>query len=501
MFAARHDPSMAELLDALRPGLGNVPGGADIAVRHVCIDSREARDGSLFVALKGERADGHDYVAQAFAAGAVAALVERPMDGAAVVDVAHGPAPESLQVPVALVVPDALTALQALARARREACPDVLVVGVTGSVGKTTTKDAIAATLGQGMETLKSEGNHNNEIGLPLTLAGLEARHRCAVLEMGMYALGEIAALCEIARPDVGVVTNVGPTHLERLGTLDNIAEAKSELVRALPAGGRAVLNGDDERVRAMAAGTRATVLTYGTGAGNDVRAMDVTSQGLAGVRFRVEAIPEARAAGQGACCDLEVRALGRHAVMAALPAIAVGLAQGLDWERIQAGLLAQGQGVRLMPRRGRGGTTLLDDAYNASPASMIAALEVLKDLPGRRVAVLGDMLELGAYEEEGHREVGRRAAEAVDLLVTVGVRAQRIAHGARSAGLDASAVRTTFAGGEAIRAVEALLRPGDYVLIKASRSMGLETLVSALSEEADEWCPSADGRAPSVAS
>jgi len=191
------------------------------------------------------------------------------------------------------------------------------------------------------------------------------------------------------------------------------------------------------------------------------------------------------RAAGQASHCNLELQALGRHAVMAALPAIAVGLAQGLDWEQIQAGLLDQGLGVRLIPRRGRGGATLLDDAYNASPASMAAALEVLQSMPGRRVAVLGDMLELGAFEEEGHRQVGRRAAEAVDVLVTVGTRAQGIAHGAQDAGLSPAAVHSTFSLSEATWVVASLLCPGDYVLIKASRSVGLEALVSALLEEA----------------
>lgn len=476
--------AVSELLEALAPGLGGIPGAADIAVRGACVDSRQAGEGSLFVALKGERADGHDYVGQALKAGAVAVLVERPVAGVMTIDVARGVAPERIAAPVAVIVPDALGALQTLARARRAGRPDLLVVGVTGSVGKTTTKEAIAAVLGEAMETLKSEGNHNNEIGLPLTLMELEARHRCAVLEMGMYALGEIADLCAIARPSIGVVTNVGPTHLERLGTIERIAEAKSELVQALPDDGWAVLNGDDERVRAMGTATRARVLTFGIGAGNAVRATEVTSQGAAGMRFTVEADSAVCAAHQAPRCEVELRALGRHAVMAALPAVALGLVRGLSWDQIRAGLLAQGQGVRLNLRRGRGGIMVLDDAYNASPASMAAALDVLKDLPGRRVAVLGDMLELGPHEAEGHREVGRRAAQAVDILVTVGVRAQRIAQGAREAGLDVSAMRSTYAGGEAMHALKSLLRPGDYVLVKASHSMGLEALVDALVEE-----------------
>jgi len=335
------------------------------------------------------------------------------------------------------------------------------------------------------MATLKSEGNHNNEIGLPLTLASLRAEHHAAVLEMGMYDLGEIAALCRIAQPTIGVVTNVGPAHLERLGTIERIATAKAELVQALPSDGLAVLNGDDARVRAMARQTAARAFTFGLGADNDVRATHVAPLGLRGVRFGVEASAAVRPVEQAPSAELELRALGAHAVMGALPAIAIGLAQGLNWTQVAAGLLAQGQGLRLIPVRGRGGTHLLDDAYNASPASMIAALDVLRDLPGRRVAVLGDMLELGAYEEEGHRAVGCDAATAVDVLVTVGTRAEGIARGAREAGLDAAAVRSVASADGAVAVLNELLRPGDMILIKASHSMGLEVVVQALREEA----------------
>lgn len=253
--------TLAEVLADLAPSL--VVEGADgVTLRDVCIDSRRAGAGFLFVALRGEHRDGHDYVAAAFEAGAAVALVERAVDAGSLIDTVHGRAPRILRAPVAVVVPDSLGALQRLARGRRLAHPDLRVVGVTGSVGKTTAKGAIASVLAQRYATLSSPGNYNNEIGLPLTLMGLKPEHERVVLEMGMYALGEIVLLCDIARPQIGVVTNVGPTHLERLGTLERIAQAKAELPQSLPAEGVAILNGDDPRVRAMRESTKARVVT-----------------------------------------------------------------------------------------------------------------------------------------------------------------------------------------------------------------------------------------------
>jgi UDP-N-acetylmuramoyl-tripeptide--D-alanyl-D-alanine ligase len=468
---------MLTLWDVVRVTRREVPWASwleDVAVESACVDSREASHGSLFVAFEGEKVDGHAYVQDAFDRGAVAALVTRNLGITGAfglsgdVVTASGP-----QLPLVIRVEDALEALQAIGRQQRQAHSALRVVGVTGSIGKTTTKEAIAAVLSAAHPTLKSEGKYNNEIGLPLTLTRLAPDHAYAVLEMGMYALGEIALLCDIAAPTIGVVTNVEPVHLERLGTLERIAEAKSELVRALPPDGLAVLNGDDPRVRAMAEMAACTSITYGLGDGNDYRAVDIVTSGLDGVRFRV--------LGPGGGVRMHASTLGRHQVMNLLAATAIGRAEGLAWEAIAEAVSAMGQGIRLIARQGGGGIQILDDTYNASPAATIGALEVLGAVAGRRVAVLGDMLELGAMEEEGHAKVGRYAAAATDLLVTVGEGARLIARAARSAGL--ALVWEVGSNAQAIDLLAGTLQAGDTVLVKGSRGMAMEEIVAALEE------------------
>jgi len=416
--------TLAELLSDLAPALA-VEGADQVLLREVCIDSRRAVPDSLFVALRGERTDGHLYVGEAFEAGATVALVERPVAGAATIDAVKGVAPSQVSLPVEVVVTDSLAALQRFGQARRLARDDLRVVGITGSIGKTTTKEAVASVLSQRYATLRSAGNYNNEIGLPLTLTELRPEHERVVLEMGMYDLGEIAMLCRIARPQIGVVTNVGPIHLERLGTIERIAQAKAELIQALPPDGVAVLNGDDALVRGMAGETRARVVTFGLDRGNSVWADGVASRGLEGVGFQAHLAQDADFGPEVRSRALRLATLGRHMVHAALAAVAVGLFEGLSWDEVEQGLLAQGHGVRLIPKRGISDCTLLDDAYNASPASVGAALEVLADLPGRRIAALGDMLELGSYQAQAHREVGRGGAQVVDRLGTMGERSR----------------------------------------------------------------------------
>ena len=487
--------TLADLLDALAPSL-TVGGAERVPIANVCIDSRQARAGSLFVALRGERTDGHAYVTNAFDAGATVALVEphapildTPVPEVAIIDTLRRVVPSSVTAPVAIVVADALQALQHVARARRlgkagPTNPDLRVVGVTGSVGKTTAKEAIASVLSQRYVTLKNAGNQNNEVGLPLTLMALEPEHERAVLEMGMYALGEIALLCDVARPQVGVVTNVGPSHLERLGSIERIAQAKSELVEALPPDGVAILNGDDPFVRNMSAKTKARVVPFGLADTNDLWADAITGYGLDGTTFVAHVAQSTDLGVRPSSRTLELATLGHHAVLSALAAVAVGLVEGLDWEEIQQGLLAQGYGLRLIPKRGIRGTTLLDDSYNASPASTLAALDLLAELPGRQLAALGDMLELGTYETEGHRQVGRRCGHVLDFLVTVGRRAQLVAEGALEAGLPASSVHSVSDNVEAIEILSERLQEGDVLLIKGSRSMAMETIVNALLEE-----------------
>ncbi|HDN80721.1 MAG TPA: UDP-N-acetylmuramoyl-tripeptide--D-alanyl-D-alanine ligase, partial [Chloroflexi bacterium] len=322
--------------------------------------------------------------------------------------------------------------------------------------------------------TLKSYGNYNNEIGLPLTLLHLGPEYERVVLEMGMYALGEIAQLAEISLPVVGVVTNVGPVHLERLGTLERIAQAKAELVEAIPPEGVAVLNYDDERVRAMKDKTRGRVFYYGLSPEADLWADEIRSEGLSGVRFRFHY--------EGETIHARIPLLGRHSVHAALAAAAVGLIEGLSWGEIIAGLRDVSAQLRLVAVPGYNGSTILDDTYNASPASTIAALNLLEELPGRHIAVLGDMLELGDYEEEGHRKVGRRALEVASLLITVGPRARIIGEEALACGMPPENVYIFDSKQEAIRLLKELLEPGDVVLVKGSRGMRMEEVVAAIS-------------------
>ncbi|MCX6031639.1 MAG: UDP-N-acetylmuramoyl-tripeptide--D-alanyl-D-alanine ligase [Chloroflexi bacterium] len=461
-------------------------------VTGVTVDSRAVQPGGLFVALHGERTDGHLYLADAFARGALAAIAEQrriadcglQIANYLVIDCSSG----HVQIPKSKIqnpnciflVPSTLTALQQLSGYWRSQLPAVVVVGITGSVGKTTTKETVANVLTQHYVTLRSEGNLNNEIGLPLTLLQLTPEHERAVLEMGMYALGEITRLSDLARPRIGIVTNVGPTHLERMGSIERIAQAKAELVQALPSagdGGVAILNADDPLVRAMAGLTRARVFTYGLNEAADLWADDISSEGLEGIRLRLHYGVET--------FHLHLPMLGRHSVHTALRGAAVGLIEGLSWTEIIAGLLEVRGQLRLMVVPGLRETTLIDDTYNASPISMMAALHLLEDIANRGqrcVAVLGDMFELGSYEEEGHRVVGGRAAQVVDKLVTVGPRARWIAEEALADGMASADVYPAESNTDAIGVLQGLIRPGDIILIKGSRGMAMETIVDVLS-------------------
>jgi UDP-N-acetylmuramoyl-tripeptide--D-alanyl-D-alanine ligase len=349
----------------------------------------------------------------------------------------------------------------------------VQVVAVTGSVGKTSTKDAVASLLSTRFRVLRSTGNRNTEIGLPLALLDLQPVHQRAVLEMGMYQRGDIALLCRIAAPEVGVVTNVGPTHLARLGSLQTIADAKAELVEALPPGGVAVLNADDAVVAAFSARTAARVVTYGLAPGADCRGEAVVSRGLDGLAFTL--------VWEGRSAAVTTPLPGRHHVHTALAAAAAALVSGLSVEEVVAGLAGLPSGDRLRVHTARRGFVVLDDSYNASPVSMKAALDLLAETPGRHVAVLGDMMELGDQEGSGHREVGRHVAGRVDCLLAVGSRAQQIAEAARSAGV--ACVRHVEASTQALEVLRTALRPGDHVLVKGSRSMALDRLAAALDD------------------
>lgn len=442
-------------------------------VRSVEIDSRQAKDGSLFVAFRGERVDGHDYVAGAFQNGAVGALVERVNREFAVLNEAWDGT-----LPVQIVVGETMGALQCVARYWRDKM-DVQVVGITGSVGKTTTKELIYSVLSQKFNSLKTEGNQNNEIGLPLTLFKLRPHHQFAVLEMGMYSLGEIKLLAEIARPNVGVMTLVGTVHVEHVGSQEALARGKRELVEALTADGTAILNYDDPRVLAMADHTPAKIFTYGLNREADLWAENVNPVGIDQVDFDMKY--------QNETIPVQLPLPGVHSVGTALRAAAVGLIAGLTWNEIVAGLQQEQSRLRMITHRLPNGATLIDDAYNASPNSTTAALDLLNNVSTRKVAILGDMLELGVHEEAGHQEVGERAADVLsdsDQLIAVGRRARTIGHVAIAYGITPDRVHFVDSAAEAVPIVQRVMRPNDTILVKASRGIGLDVVVNALTND-----------------
>lgn len=470
---------MLTLADVIEALTGARPEGASQAISEASIDSRKIIPAAMFVALPGERVDGHDFVAEAFRRGAHFALVQRDLsDQFPTLDLRSGQVPpESIKpfkAPCCILVPDSLNALQTIARFWRRKLP-VKVIGITGSVGKSTSKELIAGVLGQRYRTLKNPGNLNNEIGLPLTLLRLARGHERAVLEMGFYVAGEIAFLCELALPQIGVITNIGLVHAERAGSQEAIARGKAELVRALPPApeGVAVLNYDDPWVRPMASETQARVFYYGLSPEADLWADNIEGLGLEGIRFRLHYHNEV--------IHLRVPLIGRHSVHTALRAAAVGLVDDLSWQEIVAGLQEGHTQLRLVAVHTESGALLLDDTYNASPESTLAALNLLEEMGGHKIAVLGDMLELGPYERQGHEMVGVRAAEVCDELITVGKLGAIIAQAALQAGLPAQLITEVGTVQEAIDFLQNRLQKGDVVLIKGSHGLRMDRIVSAL--------------------
>jgi UDP-N-acetylmuramoyl-tripeptide--D-alanyl-D-alanine ligase len=460
--------------------IGTMPAGLDQPISGTVIDSRLVKKGALFVALPGEQFDGHQFVADAFERGAVLAIIDQDIEiEAPTLDIRRSLPEVDLSVlrpPLCLRVQDSLRALQQLARFWR-AKFELRVIGITGSVGKSTTKELVADVLSRRFKTIRSPGNLNNEIGLPLSLMSLTDEHEYAVLEMGFYVPGEITELCSIARPQVGVLTNISQVHLERAGSMEAIVQGKGELVEALPPApeGVAILNYDDPRVLGLQGRTKARIFTYGLSPEADVWANEVEGLGLEGIRCVVHYGDDH--------IHLRVPLLGRHSVHTVLRAAAVGLAEGLTWQEIAGGLQDTHSQLRLMAVRGPGGALLLDDTYNAAPTSVIAALNLLEDLEGRRIAVLGDMLELGEYEQRGHRMVGGRAAQVADQLITVGERAHWIAEEARASGMSDEAVVEFEDGNQVTEYLRDRIGKGDVVLVKGSRGMQLDRVVAALEQ------------------
>ncbi|MEO8354654.1 MAG: UDP-N-acetylmuramoyl-tripeptide--D-alanyl-D-alanine ligase [Chloroflexota bacterium] len=453
---------------------------ATTVITEAVIDSRQVIPGSMFVAIPGEKVDGHDFLDDVFRRGASFALIQRDTDASLrtldlrAVSSAESFSREDLNPPMCLRVDNTVTALQQIARYWRRKL-DLRVIGITGSVGKSTTKEMIAEVLTTRYRTLKSPGNLNNEIGLPLTLLRLSSGHQCAVLEMGFYVPGEIAFLCNIALPQIGVVTNIGTVHAERAGSQEAIARGKAELVQALPPGpeGVAILNFDDPWVRKMEEKTKARVFFYGLSPEANLWADNVVGLGLDGIRFRLHY--------QGETLHVKIPLIGRHSVHTALRAAAVGLAEGMNWQEILEGLNQGHTQLRLAAVRSSSGALLLDDTYNASPESMLAALNLLDELEGRKVAVLGDMLELGQYERGGHEMVGLRAAQVVKVLLTLGPRAHTIAEAARRAGMKKSSVIEFDDLDPLIEWLKANLTKNDAVLIKGSHGLRMDRITSIL--------------------
>ena len=453
-----------------------------VGITHICTDSREADVNTLFCAIRGERVDGHNYMVKAAELGCAVFLCERIPD----------PLP-ALSCTFILVA-DTVDALSALALSRREGeMRNLSVVAITGSVGKTTTKEMTAAVLEQSMTLFKKEGNYNSTIGLPLSFMEIPADTECAVLEMGMSSRGEIATMSQAVRPNIAVVANIGSSHLEYLGTRKNIARAKLEIASGLSAGGVLLINGEEPLLERLGQdfGEDLPVIPEG------IRVLRVALTPAPdvdylahGISHHIRGMEFSLATPDGNWQDLYVPALGEHMVWAAAFAAAVGHLNGLTEEQIRKGLASYRPANMRQNIRAVGGVTVIEDCYNAAPESMKAALDVLamaaSSVPnGRRIAVLGDMKELGDNGVALHRAVGGYVVtKGVDLLVTVGELGAEIAKGAQEAGMDPNAITVT--GGidtyaETADYLKRILREGDRILFKASRSMRLETMIEAV--------------------
>ncbi len=432
------------------------PAALSAQITSVTSDSRTAGPGALFVAFRGSRADGHDFMATCLESGAAACVSERAPAG-------------SDEMPC-IEVDSSLRAIGALAAWHRGRF-DIPVIGITGSVGKTTTKEMVAAVLGQRFNTHRTDRNFNNELGVPWTLLRLDDGHQVSVVEMGISGFGEMRRLTAMVRPDIALFTVIGDSHLEFLGDRAGVLRAKSEIFEGMGPDGLAVLNGDDPYLSACRPGMRR--VTYGRGPDCDVRAEDVENLGMDGIRLTIRHA--------GGAFPAVIHAFGGHMVYAALAAAAVGLGLGMRGEEIAAGIAA----YRTVGNRARvidaGDVTVISDCYNANPNSVRAALDSLAQLEGRRVCVLGDMLELGPETEKLHSDVGAYAAgKGIELIVGCGELARHIAEGAQAAGGAAQYYPDKAA---LLNALDGIVKPGDRVLVKASHSMAFEEIVEKLTK------------------
>jgi UDP-N-acetylmuramoyl-tripeptide--D-alanyl-D-alanine ligase len=452
------------MIDSEKKILSEIVGGSErMEIKGISIDSRNIKAGELFVAIKGDRFDGHDFVPDAIKKGAWGALVDRT-----VLEKKF----ESLGgLKNILPVEDTLYAFQEMSRMHRKKF-SIPVVGITGSNGKTTTKEMLAGILKQQGPVLKNEGNLNNHIGVPLTLLRLDVKHKAAVVEMGMSATGEIDTLARLVSPTVGVITNIGPAHLEFLGSLDIIAQAKGELFGNMRPEGTVVLNADDRYFKTLKSKFHGRIMTFGIENKADVWATEI-QQNKDFTDFKLSA--------DGSTANVRLRAVGRHNVYNALAAAAAAIAVGLSIDAVKYGLDAFAPIAMRSEIKQLQGRTVLADCYNANPASMEAAIVTLMSLKANKqaVAVLGDMLELGASSVREHRATGATVVRlGVDVLITIGTLAKHIAEGAIKAGMPKERIFETETHAEAAALVRKLSHPGDAVLVKGSRGMKMEKIL-----------------------
>ena len=439
-----------------------IKGNDKHIITSVTTDSRRVEEGSLFIALVGENFDGHDYINKAIDAGASAVLSQYILDSA---DFTY------------ILVEDTQAALLKLAAYYRSKF-HIPAVAITGSSGKTTTKEMVAAVLGENFEVLKNEGNLNNTIGLPITVFCMEKRHTICVFEMGMDKLGEIKALASVVKPDIAVITNVGTAHIEFLGTRENILKAKKEIFSFFTGDDKAIINGDDDML-ATVSDLPCKIIRYGTNEENDLYAFNINQRSDEGMEFTLIINDNQE--------QFFVPLIGMHNVYNALCAISVGLAMNMKIEKIRKGLAKFVSGkMRMEVFLTKDGIKVINDSYNANPDSTVAAIEVLKNMncKGRRVLILADMLELGEYSERGHRRVGEKATHSkIDILITIGENAKYISQGALDSGMKEEQIYRLGDNKTAYYKLKSILIPTDTVLIKGSRAMKLEEIADSLRE------------------
>ncbi|MEN2774089.1 UDP-N-acetylmuramoyl-tripeptide--D-alanyl-D-alanine ligase [Acetivibrio clariflavus] len=440
-------------------------GSLEAEFSNITTDSRVVKNGDFFIPLVGEKFDGHDYILSSFEKGAAGCLTHRDMSG--------------VDGKIVIKVEDTLAALRKLAAYYRQKF-DIPFVGITGSVGKTSTKDMVYSVLSQKYNVLRTQGNFNNEIGVPLTVFNLESYHEAAVVEMGMSGLGEISRLTSIVRPDIAIITNIGLSHIEKLGSRQNILRAKMEILEGLKDNGLVILNGDDNLLSGLKGLLKHRTVFYGMEDGLDYQAYNISSQGEMGTSFEITIGYKDY--------KVHVPAPGIHNIHNALAAIAVGVELNIPVEDIIKGIGEFLPGKMRLNIIDLNGIKIINDAYNASPQSMEVAINVLKDVANsnnRTIAVLGDMLELGDISVKAHRDIGKYAAmKEVSYIFTVGKKSKDILEGAIEAGMEKDRVLHFEDNAEAGKFLIDFVKPGDVLVVKGSRGMKMEEIVNLLTTE-----------------